>query len=179
MTKASRFVRAALKHVGKGTTKEPVTIDGKNVACQPYVGWCGPMCLRYMLMKWGHDVPVEALYVVSDCTKKGTTPAQMRLGAWTLGFDSRGATLHHARAAKSTIDKALKRGSSMLVGADDDAHWIAVVSRTKRGYLVFDPGKPGPIVQLMGWKKLEKRIRFERRDKSIYELVSIERPVQR
>lgn len=179
MTSASSFVRAALRRVGKGTKKQPVTIEGKEVACQPFMGWCGPMCLRYMLMKWGYDVPVEALHVITECTKTGTTSAQMCLGAWTLGFDSVDVSAHKAAGAKSAIDRCLKRGASMLVSVDDDEHWIAVMSRTKRGYLVFDPDKPGPIITLVGWKRLERRMRIVGLKETTYELVSIERPVQR
>lgn len=176
----TRFVSAALEFVGQGFEKAPITVRRRTVGTQRRDGFCGPMSLRYCMMKWDHDIDVARIGRYTNCSKRGTLPCELKIGAMKMGCNSQTYEVHTAAATKRIIDKTLTRGGALVLGVDKDTHWLAVLAKTKRGYLLMDPQKPGPIITLWGAKALFKRMKYVHKatKKVRFEMVSVMRPVQ-
>jgi ABC-type bacteriocin/lantibiotic exporter with double-glycine peptidase domain len=174
------FIEEAYRHVWHGTKKRPVTLAGVAVYPQLNKWSCGPMSLRYCLAKWGHDVDPRQIARMANTSRKGTDEVHLELAAFFLGSRLDRQVVHTAREAKEAADRALKKGKGLILCVNAWQHWVAVVHRSRRGYLVFDPKQQGPVIQLWGWKKLARRLRY--RDKHLvvrYFIASVSRPVQR
>ena len=173
----SRFVRAALKHVGEGTIARPVKVAGREVYPQKNKWACGPWALRHCFLKLGFDFDPYVLVRKCGSTRAGTGDEAMRKGAYACGFFYRNIDVETASEAKRQINRLLKKGYPLILSVEKWQHWVACLHVSSRGYLVFDSSRPGPVIQLWSWHKLKKRLRYvDARGELHYSISLIQRP---
>lgn len=188
------FIAAAYRNVGKGTGGrrrkwKPAFLNGVPIEPQRNNWSCGPAALRYCLLVHGIDVDVMTLADYAGSTRSGTDETQLGKAAKRAGCR---LTPHVRRShitARRFITRMLRAGTPLILCVEKWQHWIAVLHCSRRGFLVFDSSRPGPVIMLRSWKWLEKRLRLEPnrkfkqyfRDTSapMYSILSISGPVQR
>lgn len=168
-----RFIKEAYEHVWEGMKTKPVLVAGVKVYPQKNNWACGPWTLRHCFMKWGYDVDPYEIARLALSTRAGTDERKMELGAFRLGAKYTNLVFTSAKAAKQGIDAAFKRGDAVVLSVDNDEHWIACLHHGPRGYLVFDSSRPGPVIQLRGWKWVKRRLRTKR---GTYGVAPVQRP---
>lgn len=169
----NRFIKEAYKHAWEGMKTKPALVADILVYPQKNNWACGPWTLRHCFMKWGIDVNPYAIAKLALSTRSGTDERKMELGAYRLGAKYTNTVLTSAKAAKSAIQKALRRGDSVVLSVENDEHWIACLHHGPKGYLIFDSSRPGPVIQLRGWKWLKRRLRTKA---GKYGIAPVQRP---
>lgn len=179
------FIREAYRHIDKGTggrnrAWRPAYVNGACVEPQRNNWSCGPMALRYCLLAHGRDVDDRHIARLAGSTRAGTSEGQLAWAATWLGSSFKNHTWRTACETKNFILDNLNRGRPIIACVDQWTHWIAVLHHTRRGYLVFDSSRPGPVIQLRSWKWLERQLRYSKTvDRPIYAVATVSRPVQR
>lgn len=176
-----KFVEQAHRQTWTGSKLEPASVNDISIYPQTNNWSCGPMALRYCFAWYGADVNQREIAEQAYSTRAGTGVLKLQLAAHRFGFKWHAYTLISARSAKDTIDRLLKRGQPVILCVDNYDHWIAVMHHDHRGYLVFNSDRPGPVIQLRGWKWLKRKMRFVPKEtgQPIYFVSSISRSVQR
>jgi hypothetical protein len=169
----NRFIREAYKHAWQGTVVKPALVADILVYPQRNNWACGPWSLRHCFMKWGIDVDPYQIAKLALSTRAGTDERRMELGAFRLGARWSNKTVTSALAAKRLIQKSLRKGNSVVLSVDNDEHWIAVLHHGHKGYLIFDSSRPGPVIQLHGWKWVKRRLRTR---EGKYGVAPVQRP---
>lgn len=189
----STWVKSAYLNVGRGTGGHgrpwrPAIVNGTEVEPQRN-GWsCGPASLRYCLLVHGINVEVERLARWAGSTRAGTDDTQLRRAASRAGCSFAEYTRRSPVTVRRLIESKLKLGTPMIACVERWQHWVAVLHRSRRGFLVLDSSRPGPVIQLWSWKKLERRLRlvysyrhralFKRDRRPIYYVLALPKPVQ-
>lgn len=156
-----------LRQVGQGTVDVPIVVGGVSLGPQTNNWTCGPNSLRYVAAVWGIDADLREIAEASMSRPwRGTSEVGMAAGAASLGFGYGERNSSSSRGAKKVLDDALKRRSAVIACVDKWEHWIAIVGRTRRGYVVLDSARPGPIASLVSWRKLAARLRHREKGKS-------------
>lgn len=178
----NRIVKEAYQNVWTATHKKPARLAGMIVRPQ-FNNWsCGPHAIRFCLMKWHHDVELTTIVELTRSTRAGTDDLNMQLGIHLLGYKWYQFNAMSAHEAKTTIYRELKKGRPLILCVENWSHWVAVLHHSRRGFLVFDSSRPGPVIQLRGWKWLQRQLRYVPPStcRAIYSIASIsKRPVQR
>ena len=165
----------------RGSRARPVRLNGALVYPQLNNWSCGPMALRYCLMAYGLDVDPRSIARLARSTRAGTGQYSMQAAAFKLGFDLRFTDALTAKDAKLLIDSSLALGRPVVLSVDKWQHWVACLGHTRAGYLVMDSSRPGPVIQLHGWRRVQKRLRHYPRESQhvIYSFAALTpRPVQ-
>lgn len=188
------WIRSAYKNVGKGTGGrgrpwKPANINGILVEPQRNNWSCGPVSLRHCMLVFGNDVDVVEIVKLAGSTRAGTDETQLTKAAATLGFKLTSYIRRSPTTLKRLIESKLRIGVPLVACVDRWQHWVAVLHRSRLGFLVLNSSRPGPVVQLWTWKQLERRIRlvYCRRFKQyfnsnlgpIYAVMALCQPVQR
>jgi len=180
----STFIREAYLHIGEGTGGpgrpwKPALVNGSKVEPQRNNWSCGPMALRYCLLAYGLDVDARRIARLAGSTRAGTNESQMSWAAVWLKSSFKNHTRKSPDAIKRLILDNLKRGRPLIACVEQWAHWIAVLHHTRRGYLVFDSSRPGPVIRLRSWKWLERQLRYTKtEERPLYAVATVGRPVQ-
>lgn len=155
------FIREAHRYVGMGYRKRPVMVQAVTVHPQRNKWSCGPMALRHCLLAYGVDVPVQKLAFYAGTTRDGSDEHKLKRAARRLKFTLDFQDYRTAASAKQAILSLLDRGRPLLLCIDNWDHWIAVLHHSRRGFLVFDSNRPGPVIQLRSWSWLKSKLRVE------------------
>lgn len=153
------FIREAHRHIGMGYKKRPVLVRTALLHPQKNKWSCGPMALRHCLLTYGLDVPVQRLALYAGTTRSGTDEYSLRRAAKRLKFQLDFQDYRTAKSAKAAILASLERKRPLMLCIDDWDHWIAVLHHSRRGFLVFDSNRPGPVIQLRSWEWLCSKLR--------------------
>lgn len=188
------FIAAAYQRVGRGTggrgkPYRPADVNGVGVEPQRNNWSCGPAALRYCLLVYGIDVSAARLAELAGSTRAGTDEAQLTKAARRVGCKLHSHTRRSPVTAKKFIQSSLRHGTPLILCVEKWQHWIAVLHCSRRGYLIFDSSRPGPVIQLRTWAWVEKQVRldyckkfrsaFKRTRAPVYSALSLARPVQR
>lgn len=188
------FISAAYRNVGLGTGGRgrpwrPADVNGVLVGPQRNNWSCGPAALRYCLLVHGIDYEVSDLAALAGSTRAGTDETQLTKAARRVGCKLGNHQRRSPVTARRLIEAKLRMGVPLIVCVEKWQHWIAVLHRSKRGFLVFDSSRPGPVIQLRPWRWLEKQMRlmpcqryrqyFKRNRSPVYAAMALSRPVQR
>lgn len=188
------FIGAAYLNVGKGTGGRgkpwrPADVNGVTVGPQRNNWSCGPAALRYCLLVHGIDKDVTYLARAAGSTRSGTDEKQLERAARRLGCKLGNHQRRAAVTIRRLIESKLQMGVPLIACVDKWQHWIAVLHKSKRGFLILDSSRPGPVIQLRSWKWLERQMRlpwsrryqkfFGRNRSPIYSAMALSRPVQR
>jgi ABC-type bacteriocin/lantibiotic exporter with double-glycine peptidase domain len=176
------FLQEAYRNIGRGTKAQPAGLKGMLVYPQRNNWSCGPMALRYCLMKWRVDVDDRKIAKLASSTRGGgTSDRKMGHAAWRLGARYNSHNQRTAKAAKLTIDRLLTRGLPLILCIEKWQHWVACLHHGRGGYLIFDSSRPGPVIQVRSWKWVKQQMWFTSKTDPvpIYAIASVSRPVQR
>ena len=188
------FITAAYRSVGKGTGGRgkpwrPADVNGVLVEPQRNNWSCGPAALRYCLLVHGIDKNVAQLARLAGSTRSGTDERKLIRAARRLGCKLANHQRRSPVTARRLIETKLKLGVPLILCVEKWQHWIAVLHKSKKGFLVFDSNRPGPVIRLRSWKWVERRLRllptpryqafFKHNRSPIYSILSLSRPVQR
>lgn len=178
------FVRSAYRNVGKGmggrrTKYVPAVVSDIEIEPQRNNWSCGPVALRYCFARFGRDILVADIIEAAQSTRAGTGEVKLQYATHRFGFNWYVHTKVTAAATKRTVDNLLKRGHALILCTEKWQHWVACMHHDpKRGYLIFDSSRPGPVIQVHGWKWLKKRLRYvPEPGMTVYYFASI-KPVQ-
>lgn len=155
------FIREAHRHVGMGYKRHPVIVQAVTVHPQRNKWSCGPMALRHCLLAYGVDVPVQKLVFYSGATRDGSDEFKLKRAARRLKFTLEFQNHRAAKTAKEAIMSQLEMGRPLLVCINNWEHWIAVLHHSRRGFLIFDSSRPGPVIQLRSWNWLRSKLKVE------------------
>lgn len=171
------FIKEAQKHVKEGFSGQSAFVCGIEVYPQLNNYACGPWALRHCLMKWKIDFDPYELIRLGDVKRSGASERTIELMMWHLGSKYRHFHVHDSEEAKWRVDGALKKGQALILCTEKWQHWVACLAKTRRGYLVFDSSRPGPVIMNWSWKRVEKEMRHMADDKKNYSFISVGRPV--
>jgi ABC-type bacteriocin/lantibiotic exporter with double-glycine peptidase domain len=178
----STFISSAYKKLWSGFKHKSVVINDLSVHPQRNNWSCGPLAMQYCMMRWGKDIDHRKLIKLAGSTRSaGTSESQLKRAAKLLHSNYTQYHLCSVRAAKNKIDDLLWRGLPLIVCIDKWEHWIAVLHHSHRGYLIFDSSRPGPVIQVRGWRWLEKHMRHHINGdtRPTYNVACVAKPVQR
>jgi ABC-type bacteriocin/lantibiotic exporter with double-glycine peptidase domain len=175
----NRFIQEAIKNVKKGFKGHPAFVYGSFIQPQPNNYSCGPMSLRHCLLKWGVDVDVYEIIRLGSVTRVGSSEQQLELVMWHAGSEYKHFQLNTSVAAKERIDSLLKRGKPLILCVEKWQHWIACIAHTRRGYIILDSSRPGPVIRFRSWKWLQKQMCHVPKGatKPTYSIISVGKPV--
>lgn len=188
------FISAAYRNVGRGTGGrgrpwKPADVNGVMVEPQRNNWSCGPAAMRYCLLVHGIDYDVIDLAALAGSTRAGTDEQQLIKAAKKLGCRLSNHQRRSDVTARRMVEDRLRMGVPLIVCVEKWQHWIAVLHKSRKGFLVFDSNRPGPVIQLWSWEKLERKMRlapckryqqyFKRSSSPVYSAMSLRRPVQR
>lgn len=129
-----------------------------EVTSQPKQGWCGPAALRYCFLWHGYDVDVNQLGAASHVSRRGTNGRELELAALCFGSHVCQHNVEHPSDAFKSIDLNLYMFDRPVIVCVDGDHWVSVVAKTKRGYIVMDPDKKGPIITVLSSRTLQRKM---------------------
>lgn len=187
------FISAAYRNVGLGTGGrgrpwQPADVNGVLVEPQRNNWSCGPAALRYCLLVHGVDYDVTDLAELAGSTRAGTDELQLVKAARRVGCKLSNHQRRSPDTAKKLVEDRLQMGVPLIACVEGWQHWVAVLHRSRKGFLVFDSNRPGPVIQVWSWKKLEQRLRlspckryrqyFRRNPNPVYSVMALSRPVQ-
>jgi ABC-type bacteriocin/lantibiotic exporter with double-glycine peptidase domain len=189
------WIRSAYHNVGRGTGGngrpwKPAVVNGVTVEPQRNNWSCGPAALRYCLLVHGIDEDVTRLAHLAGSTRAGTDEGQLTRAANYLGLKLASHVRRSPVTARRLIESKLRLGVPLILCAENWQHWVALLHKSRRGFLIFDSSRPGPVIQLWNWRKLERRLRllpnvrryrahFRNNRSPIYAFMSLSRPIQR
>lgn len=175
----NRFIREAVKNEGRGFKGQHALVAGSYVHPQPNNYSCGPMSLRHCFLKWGVDVDVYEIIRLGNVTKAGASERQLELVMWHAGSKYDHYQHETATSAKARIDSLLKRGRPLILCVESWQHWIACIHHSRRGYLIFDSSRPGPVIRFRSWKWLQKQMHHVPKKSLVpaYSIISVGKPV--
>lgn len=142
---------------------------------QPNGYTCGPAALRHALLCYGVRKSVKSLAALCGTTKEGTNTRQLQYAANALGFQLREFQYRKAAEAVHELIEYLPVTPCLLCvdrGPDGPwAHWIVCIRATLTVAMIADSARPGPVVQLMRWKNLMRRLAvFEAEGVNTYDI---------
>lgn len=154
-----QFIREAHRHVGMGYRRRPVIVQAITVRPQRNKWSCGPMALRHCLLAFGVDVPAAKLAFHARTTRNGTDEFMLKRAARRFKFILEFQDHRSAREAYRAMLAQLNMGRPMMLCIDNWEHWIAILDHSRRGFLVLDSSRPGPVIQLRSWRWLRSKLR--------------------
>lgn len=185
----SRWLTQLYRNVGQGFKRSPVIINGIPIGPQPNNWSCGPTSLRHCLLARGRDIDVAKLAKWAGSTRTGTDDDQLIAAALRAGHDLKPMTRRSSGTAKRLIVSRLKKGNPLILCVERWSHWIVVLHHGTRGFLVLDSSRPGPVIRLLSWRRLERLIRltysarfkewFENDRRPNYFIMELSKPVHR
>ncbi len=190
----STWIRSAYCCVGQGTGGQgkpwqPADVNGVAVEPQRNNWSCGPAALRYCLLVHGIDKEIAYISRIAGSTRAGTDERKQIKAARHLGCKLANYNRRSPVTAHHLIETKLRLGVPLILCVEKWQHWIAVIHKSRKGFLVFDSNRPGPVIKLRSWKWVERRLRltyclryrpyFKNNRSPIYSILSLSRPVQR
>lgn len=162
----STWIRNAYKNVGNGTGGlgrpwNPAYVNGALIEPQRNNWSCGPAALRYCLMLYGIDETISNIIDYAQSSRStGTDENQLITAANSVGCELVHYQRRTPKTTKNLIENKLRLGMPLIVCTERWQHWIAVLHKSKKGFLIFDSSRPGPVIQIWSWKKLERRMKL-------------------
>lgn len=183
------WVRSLRRHVGRGYKGCPAEVNGVKIGPQHNNWSCGPVALRHCLLSRGLDISAKKLIGWACSTRAGTGDKQLVRAARRAGCQ----LVPHVRRSPATIRRLvtsrLQRGAPLILCTERWSHWVAALHCGRRGFLVLDSSRPGPVIRLLTWRQLERKLRlsyspkvrsaFKNDRRPNYFVMELSRPVHR
>lgn len=161
------FIDEAYRNVGRGTggsngaKRQPVFVYNAVIEPQRNSWSCGPHALRNAMASHGRITDVEHLGEIAGANRKGTDEFDLMKAARACDHELFPFEYGSQVAFKRRLTLALSRGNPLILCTENGSHWISLFDHTKRrGYLVMDSSRPGPVIQLVSWKRLVDLLRY-------------------
>lgn len=177
------------ERVGQGTIKQFAIINGVPIGPQRNNWSCGLSALRHCLLSRGINTDVQMLSKWAGATRAGVGEVQLDKASRRAGCVLRSHMRRSEKSAERLLRSRLKRGVPLILCVERWSHWIAAVGCGPKSYLIIDSSRPGPVIKLVTWKWLERKLRqapsrklkeiFNHDKRPAYFVMELTRPVQR
>lgn len=103
---------------------------------------CGPTCFANALNILGYDIKISQANELCGLTKDGTDSSDLIKAFDKYGFECKEKFYRNQKRAWSWLVKDTSQGLPIILGVDDDSHWLLVLRAGKYEAQILDPG-PG------------------------------------
>jgi len=158
------LTKAIYRNAGNGRKGDPAVITEQTIVYPQRNKWsCGPMALRHCLFGYGFDVDDRRLAKLAGTTRSGTSDSALvkAIKKLKLGLHLSFSRRRTASGAKKLLMASLKKKRPVILCIDKWSHWVAVLYHSRRGFLMLDSSRPGPVIQFISWKKLQPLMRLK------------------
>lgn len=140
---------------------------------QPNDFTCGPYALKHALTVLGVLAdPAHLTRLAKTHWWSGTDETRLARAARAYDCDMPLVQLFQPEPARRALSRHLAQGYPTLICVDGWEHWITVVHHERGRFVVLD-SREEPVVQVLTWKQLESRWRYEDEDEVIGDLIPV------
>ena len=121
---------------------------------------CGPFALKHALVTLGKFASESELKAAAGTHWwSGTSELGLERAARSVGCNLELARKRTSESARKELNAWLRARYPVVTCVDGWAHWISVLSESRGQYVIVDSNLD-PVLDVVGWSQLSKRIRY-------------------